>query len=75
MLDTLQPQSLTSYIKEIRKIEPVRKPAMIAPVKTQIEAIVSKTREPADLSDLPFEKWNLPAQQEGYIKCGRHNFL
>jgi hypothetical protein len=74
MIDTLPPQSLTSYIKEIR-IEPARKPAIILRVTTQIKAFLSKTRKPLYVPDLPFEEWNLPPQPEGYIKCSRHDFL
>jgi hypothetical protein len=75
MLDTLQPQSITSYINEIRKPDPVNKSTMIIPVKTQIKAMTSKKEEPVALPDLPFEKWNLPRQPQGYIECNKYNFL
>jgi hypothetical protein len=75
MLDTLQPQSLTSYIKEIRKVGPLRKPAIIIQVRTQVKATLTKMKEPVYLPDLPFEEWNLPPQQDGYIKCSRYDFL
>jgi hypothetical protein len=74
MPDTLQHQSLTSYIKEIR-IVPVRKPPVNLNVTTQVKALWSKTRRPVYVPDLPFEEWNLPPQAEGYIKCGKHDFL
>jgi hypothetical protein len=75
MLDILQPQSIASYINEIRKTDPVKKPAIMIPAKAEIKIILSKKEESAAPPDLSFEKWNLPPQPEGYIKCGRHDFL
>jgi hypothetical protein len=75
MPDTLQPQSLTSYINEIRRIDPPKKSAMIIPLKTQANAASSKKEKHIVLPDMPFEDWNLPPQAEGSIKCSRHDFL
>jgi hypothetical protein len=75
MLDILQPQTITSYINEIRKTDPVRNPGIITPVKKQVKTISSKKSESVSLRNLPFEDWKLPPQPEGYIKCSRHDFL
>ena len=75
MPDILQLQSLSSYINEIRKIDTLKKSVTIIPAKTEIKAISVKKEEHDALPDLPFDKWNLPPQAEGYIKCSKHDFL
>lgn len=32
-------------------------------------------QKPAEPDNLPFSKWNLPLQDERYIKCRDHDFL
>ena len=72
MPDLAQPPSITSYAPEVSAF---RKPAIIIPVKTRLRPVPAKKEEPPAPPDQSFEEWNLPPQENGYIKCGRHDFL
>jgi hypothetical protein len=73
MFNTLQPSSLIPYTNGTPKIEAVNKPAVVIPITTDIKIISPANK--AILQKLPFEKWNLPVQEEGYIKGRRCDFL
>ncbi len=75
MPETLQSRSNTSFVKEIRKIDPAINSTITIPVLAQVKTISGKKEETLTFSDLPFDEWNLPPQQEGYIKCSKHDFL
>lgn len=75
MIDAIQSESITSFIKRVRKTEPLRKPAIVIPVKTRIKRVYQKPDQPEYKPDLPFDEWTMPPQAEGYIKCARHDFL
>jgi hypothetical protein len=75
MTNTVQSQSLTSYIKEIRKTESFNKPAIVIPVNTRPNRLYLKKTRPASATDSAFEEWTMPPQQGGYIKCVKHDFL
>jgi hypothetical protein len=76
MFDTLKPTSLIPYQNDTRNIEPVHKPAVIIPIKTEVKAIAPlKKKALTPHPDSPFCEWNMPAQLEGYIKCGKFDFL
>jgi hypothetical protein len=75
MIETIRSQSLASYIKEIKKTDPPGQPAVIIPVKTRTHRLYHKQQSPLPPPELCFDKWTMPAEQGGYIKCGKHDFL
>ena len=75
MPETLQSRSITSYIEEIRKTDLHINSTIIIPVTGQLKSKPEKKEETRGSADLPFDEWNLPPQQEGYIKCNKHDFL
>lgn len=75
MIEAIQTESITSFIKKVRKTEPLRKPAIIIPVKTRVNRIYKNPDQPECQPDLPFDEWTMPPQPEGYIKCAKHDFL
>ena len=71
MFDTLQSLYAVPVINE-PKIEPVGKPAVIIPINTDMKNLSPEAKAS---QQLPFEKWTLPAQEEGYIRGKRSDFL
>jgi len=75
MIEAIQTESLSSFIKKVRKTESLRKPAIVIPVKTRVKRYYHKPDGPEHQPDFPFDEWTMPPQAEGYIKCARHDFL
>jgi hypothetical protein len=71
MIEAIPSESITSFVKRVRKTEPLRKPAIVIPVTTKPKRVYQKPDQP----DFPLDEWTMPPQAEGYIKCARHDFL
>jgi hypothetical protein len=74
MFNTLQPPSLIPYATDSKKTKPVNKPALIIPITAGRKIIPAEKEDPSSPTS-HFKEWNLPPQPEGYIKCGKFDFL
>jgi len=74
MFDTLQPTSLIPYERESEKTKTVRSPAVIIPLKPNPKTGSLKNKKKRG-NPFPFHDWNMPEQEEGYLKGNNFDML
>jgi hypothetical protein len=75
MIEAIKPNPIAPFRKVMRSNFPLRKQAIIIPVTTLLKQTYPKRDAPDNPPDSPIQKWIMPLQEDGYIKCRENDFL
>lgn len=74
---------MTEYAADIKVLplfKTTRKKSVLPAIKTPAPPVVYPSKKvnetgKANEKEIPFEKWIMPPQPDGYLQCPRHDFL